>query len=69
MTKIETWEKTVNSTGTLTMPSRPLTLAAGLLFLTAWMVFGFIIPVGVGLIHGLLGVAAVLLVRWWALTH
>lgn len=46
-----------------------LTLVVALVLLVAWVIFGFITPVGVGAIHLLLAAAVVLLVRWWALTH
>ena len=35
----------------------------------AWIVFGFVMPVGIGAVHLLLAVAATFLVRWWALTR
>jgi hypothetical protein len=40
-----------------------LTLIAALLALAAWIVFGFVIPVGAGWPHLFLALGAVLLVR------
>ena len=51
------------------MPARPLLLGASLLSFAAWITFGFILPVGVGLIHALLAVAGILWVAWWGLTR
>jgi hypothetical protein len=45
------------------------TLLASLLCLALWIVFGFVRPVGLGVIHLLWPAAAVLWVRWWALTN
>ncbi len=45
---------------------QPLTLAAALLCLLLWVVFGLLLPVPVGAIHALLALGTVLLVRWWA---
>ena len=46
-------------------------IVAALAALIAWIVFAFIIPLGPAgsAIHLLLGVAGVLLVRWWALKN
>ncbi len=44
-----------------------LNLVVALLLLALWVVYGFILPVAVGAIHLLLAIAAILLVRWWAL--
>lgn len=46
-----------------------LTLALALLSLVLWIVFGFVLPVGVGAIHVLFAVGATLLVRWYALKY
>jgi hypothetical protein len=46
-----------------------LTLAVGALSLVLWIVFGFVLPVGIGAIHLLFAVGATLLVRWYALKH
>jgi len=43
------------------------TLAIAIICLVAWIVLGFVVPVGIGAIHLLLAVGAVFLVRWWAL--
>lgn len=51
------------------MPQRPVILVASLISLVLWIVFGFVIPVGVGIVHALLGVSAILFVRWWGLTR
>lgn len=40
-----------------------LTLAAALVSLVLWVVFGFIVPVGAGWIHLLLALGMVLLIR------
>ena len=42
-------------------------LLLALVCLLLWVIFTFLRPLGVGAIHLLLGVAATLLVRWWAL--
>ena len=44
-----------------------LTLVASVVCLAAWIVLGFITPVGLGIVHLLPGIAGVLWVRWWAL--
>jgi hypothetical protein len=44
-----------------------LSLIIALLSLTAWVVLTFIAPLGVGVVHVLLGIGSTLLVRWWAL--
>lgn len=44
-----------------------LTLALGVLSLALWVVFGFLLPVGIGAIHVLFALGATLLVRWYAL--
>lgn len=46
-----------------------LTLVGAIVLLVAWIIFGFITPVGVGAIHLLLAAGVTLLVRWWALTQ
>jgi hypothetical protein len=43
------------------------TLSVALLALVLWVVFAFVVPVGVGAVHLLLAVGTTLLVRWWAL--
>lgn len=50
------------------MPMKPLTLIAAVVCLAAWVFLGFVMPVGVGIVHALLGVGVILLVRWWGLT-
>lgn len=42
-------------------------LIASVLCLALWTVFTFIRPVGLGIVHVLLAVGAVLWVRWWGL--
>lgn len=42
-------------------------LVLALVCLLAWVFVTFIHPLGVGLVHILLGAGATLLVRWWAL--
>lgn len=46
-----------------------LTLVIALLSLALWIVFGFVLPVGVGVIHLLFAIGATLLVRWYALKY
>jgi len=43
------------------------TLLVSLACLVLWAVFGFVRPIGLGIIHLLLAIGAVLWVRWWAL--
>lgn len=43
----------------------PIALPASLLLLAAWIVLVFVRPFGLGVVHILLGLAAVLWVRWW----
>jgi len=45
----------------------PLTLLTSIACLAAWVVLVFIRPVGLGVVHVLLGASAVLWIRWWAL--
>jgi hypothetical protein len=45
-----------------------VSLVVALLCLVAWLVFGFVIPVGVGAIHLLLAIGVLLLIQWWAVT-
>ena len=40
-------------------------LIASVVCLALWIVLVFIRPVGLGVVHVLLAVSAVLLVRWW----
>jgi len=49
----------------------PMLLVGAIASLVLWMVFTFILPLGPAgaAVHLLLGVAGVLLVRWWALKH
>ena len=42
------------------------TLVAALLCLIAWVLFGFVRPVGLGVVHLLWAAFAVLWIRWWA---
>ncbi|HEU5218658.1 MAG TPA: hypothetical protein VFU23_08360 [Gemmatimonadales bacterium] len=42
-------------------------LIASLVCLLLWVVLVFIRPVGLGVVHVLLAVSAVLWVRWWGL--
>jgi hypothetical protein len=51
------------------MPQKPVTLGLSLLAFTAWILFGFVFPVGVGVVHAFLAVSAILFVRWWGLTR
>jgi hypothetical protein len=42
-----------------------LTLAAAAVALGLWFVLTFAMPVGLGVVHLLLGLGAWLLIRWW----
>ena len=44
-----------------------LPLIASIVCLVAWIILGFVAPIGLGIVHLLPGIAAVLWVRWWAL--
>jgi hypothetical protein len=44
-----------------------LTLLAAIALLCLWVVFTFVIPAGLGIVHVLLGLGAALLVRWWVI--
>ena len=44
-----------------------LTLIAAIVLLLLWVVFTFVIPAGLGVVHVLLGLGAALLVRWWVI--
>lgn len=44
-------------------------LLVALASFAAWIVFGFVLPVGIGAVHLLLAIGATFLVRWWALTR
>jgi hypothetical protein len=37
--------------------------------LVVWLVFTFIVPVGLGIVHALLGISVALLMRWWVLAR
>ncbi len=43
------------------------TLAIAIVCLAAWIVVGFVVPIGIGAVHLLLAIGSLLLVRWWAL--
>jgi len=45
------------------------TLIASLFCLAAWIAFGFLRPIGLGVVHLLWPAGVVLWIRWWALTH
>jgi len=51
------------------VPPKPLTLAVTLLSCVAWIIFGFAVPVGVGIVHALLAVSSIMFVRWWGLVR
>jgi hypothetical protein len=44
-----------------------LTLLASLVCLALWATFTFVRPIGLGIVHILLGIGAVMWIRWWAL--
>lgn len=46
-----------------------LTLVLALLSLVLWVLFAFVLPVGIGAIHVLFALGATLLVRWYALKY
>lgn len=46
-----------------------LTLALAVLSLVLWIVFAFVLPVGIGAIHVLFALGATLWVRWYALKN
>ncbi|MGQ0703266.1 MAG: hypothetical protein ACT4PM_09060 [Gemmatimonadales bacterium] len=46
------------------MPISPL---IALVALVAWIVLVFVRPIGLGIVHLLLALAAILFIRWWAL--
>ena len=43
-----------------------LNLVSALFALALWVIFTFIRPIGLGVVHLLLGAGAVLWVMWWA---
>jgi hypothetical protein len=47
----------------------PITLVVAVVLLLAWVVLGFLVPVGVGAVHLLYAAGATLLVRWWGETR
>jgi hypothetical protein len=46
-----------------------LTLVLAVLSLVAWVLLGFVFPLGIGIIHVLFAIGATLLVRWYALRY
>jgi hypothetical protein len=46
-----------------------LLLLAAVTCLLVWLVFTFVVPVGLGVVHVLLGIGVALLVRWWVLAR
>lgn len=46
-----------------------LLLLAALACLVVWLVFTFLIPAGLGIVHALLGIGVALLIRWWVLAR
>ena len=44
-----------------------LTLLGALLCFVAWIVFGFVRPIGLGVVHLLWPAGCVLLIRWYAM--
>jgi hypothetical protein len=46
-----------------------LSLVIALLSLALWIVFAFVLPVGIGAIHVLFALGTTLLVRWYALKY
>jgi hypothetical protein len=46
-----------------------LSLIVAILSLVLWIVFAFVLPVGIGAIHVLFALGATLLVRWYAVKY
>jgi hypothetical protein len=46
-----------------------ISLVLATLALVLWIVFAFVLPVGIGAIHVLFAIGATLLVRWYALKY
>ena len=46
-----------------------LSLVLAVVALVLWIVFAFVLPVGIGAIHLLFAIGATLLVRWYALKY
>jgi hypothetical protein len=44
-----------------------LTPLAAVASLVVWFVFTFVMPAGLGIVHVLLALGAVLLIRWWVI--
>jgi hypothetical protein len=44
-------------------------LLAAVACLVVWLVFTFVVPAGLGVVHALLGLGVALLVRWWVLAR
>ena len=47
----------------------PITLVVAVVLLLAWVVLGFLVPVGGGAVNLLYAAGATLLVRWWGETR
>jgi hypothetical protein len=45
----------------------PVNLLIALASFVLWVVFVFVRPIGLGIVHLLLVLSAVLFIRWWAL--
>lgn len=46
-----------------------LLLLAAVACLLVWLVFTFVVPAGLGVVHALLGIGVALLIRWWVLAR
>lgn len=47
----------------------PISLILAVVLLVAWVVLGFLMPVGIGAVHLLYAAGTTLLVRWWGETR
>jgi hypothetical protein len=44
-----------------------VSLLLGIVSFLVWILLVFVRPIGLGIVHILLGLSGVLLIRWWAL--
>lgn len=65
--KLGTRAFSVNTLSRAAYVSPTLSLIIALISLIIWVMLTFVTPLGVGLVHVLLGLGVTLLVRWWAL--
>lgn len=43
----------------------PLLLLTALALIAAWILFTFVLPAGLGIVHLLLALGVALVIRWW----